>query len=126
MKHKILGYILWGFFLIGIIYLLFFNIKNNLNGYHFSELSYEKWEGTTKAYNIKGSIKNVSNKTCDGKLLNVEIELKSGSIKDISYIYISNPKRNEIKNFDETIFTDLTNFKLKVKKVNCFLDEDTK
>ena len=109
MKKKILGFLLWGILLLGVIYLIFFQDKNI--GYQFSELSYEKWDGVSKAYRINGSIKNISNNICDGKELSVEIELKSGSIKDTTYIYISNPSIGEIESFEDIIFTDLTNTK---------------
>lgn len=124
MKKKILGFLLWGILLLGVIYLIFFQDKNI--GYQFSELSYEKWDGVSKAYRINGSIKNISNNICDGKELSVEIELKSGSIKDTTYIYISNPSIGEIESFEDIIFTDLTNFQIKIKEVNCWIDEDTK
>lgn len=89
------------------------------NDYQFSELSYEKMEGTSKAYIINGSIKNISNNICENKDLSVKIELKSGSIKDTTYIYISNPSIGKIKSFEDIIFTDLTNFQIKVKEVYC-------
>lgn len=100
--------------------------EKSINGYQFSELSYEKWDGVSKAYRINGSIKNISNNICDGKELSVEIELKSGSIKETTYIDISNPSIGEIESFEDIIFTDLTNFQIKIKKVNCWIDEDTK
>lgn len=100
--------------------------EKSINGYQFSELSYEKWDGVSKAYRINGSIKNISNNICDGKELSVEIELKSGSIKETTYIDISNPSIGEIESFEDIVFTDLTNFQIKIKKVNCWIDEDTK
>lgn len=100
--------------------------EKSINGYQFSELSYEKWNVSSKGYRINGSIKNISNNICEGKKLSVEIELKSGSIKDTTYIDISNPSVGEIKSFEDIIFTDLTNFQIKIKEVDCWIDEDTK
>lgn len=100
--------------------------EKSINGYQFSELSYEKWDGVSEAYRINGSIKNISNNICEGKKLSVKIELKSGSIKDTTYIYIFNPSIGEIESFEDIIFTDLTNFQIKIKEVDCWINEDTK
>lgn len=126
MKHKILGFILWGLLLFGIVYLIFYNVQSNLNGYQFSELSYEKVNNSNRQYNIYGSIKNISNTKCNGKKLSIKIELKSGSITDIEYLSISNPTKGNVKSFKDIIVTDLTNFEIKVKEVDCWVEEDTK
>ena len=76
---------------------------------------------------VKGSIKKIEDHSCDN-YIQINFEYRNGTITGDAYIILENIEKDKIVNFEEIAYgvsdieTDWSNYKLKFKNVECWLE----
>ena len=98
--------------------------------YQVSELEptlFSKYYGMPQ---VKGTIKQIGDNSCDEVI--ITFEFSNGSIKDEGFTIVNNVEKNKLISFEETAYgaseieSEWLKYKLKVKNVECYgLKKDT-
>jgi len=77
---------------------------------------------------IKGTLKNVSNETCDQVQINVT--LSSGTINEDGWIWVESPKPGKSISFNNVLYggsntKNIEDYNVKLKNIECWLEKET-
>lgn len=92
------------------------------------EISKLKADSSLGVHNMKGTLKNISNKTC--KTVQINVILSSGTITEDGWIWVDSPEIGNSISFDDILYgvsnsLNIEDYDIKLKNIECQFQKET-